>query len=104
MSYFRKNSTNNTDKKASTIVRVFLKNYIKKGLFENKKKLISFKKTAIKKISNLKKGGKKVGLTTADKWFDKYVRKFAYSIFNDDDEIIFNGTAMNKIKKWIIEA
>ena len=104
MSYFRTNSTNNTDKKASTIVRVFLKNYIHEGLYKYDKKLITFKKRAIKKISNLKKGGKKVGLTTADKWFDKYVRKFSYSIFNADYEIIFDRAEMNKIKKRIIEA
>lgn len=104
MSYFRTNSTNNADKKASSIVRGFLKNYIHKGLYKNSKKMISFKGTAIKKISNLKKGEKKVGLTTADKWFNKYVNKYSYSIFNADDEIIFNRTEMNKIKKKIINA
>ena len=104
MSYFRTNSTNNVDKKASSIVKSFLNNYIKKGLFNNKKRLVSFKRSSIKKISNLKKNGKKVGLTKADKWFDKYVKKYAYSIFNDDDEIIFNRTEMNKLKRWIINA
>jgi hypothetical protein len=85
-------------------VRKFLKDYIYKGLHKKKNKLISYKGIAIKKISNLKKGGKKVGLTTADKWFNKYVNKLAYCIFNVNDEIIFNGTEMNKIKKRIINA
>jgi hypothetical protein len=104
MSYFRTNSTNKSDKKASSIVRIFLKNYIHQSLYKYNKKMISFKGKAIKKISNLEKGGKKVGLTTANKWFNKYINKFAYSIFNADDEIIFNRTEMNKIKKLIINA